>query len=127
MPLEELLRGLWAIRGRLVLLALLLFAGTAAVVLSWPRSYVARAVVAPAESTAIATSSLLAPANPLAAGLLDNGPGGNFAIYLESLRSAEAVQMLARDTPLLAYITGLRSTGPMGRLRVWLGLRLQAD
>jgi hypothetical protein len=128
MPLEELLRGVWAVRGRLTLIAALLFTLSATVVLTWPRSYVARAVVAPAETTAIATSALLAPASLLQnAGLLDNGPSGNFAVYLDALRSGEAVEMLARDTPLLAYLSGLRGSGLLGDLRRQLGLRLEAD
>jgi len=60
-PLEELLRALWRRRGRLALLSALLFALGAAPVLLWPRSYVAQAVVAPAETTGIATSALLSP------------------------------------------------------------------
>jgi hypothetical protein len=128
MPLEQVLRGVWAVRGRVALATLLLFALTALVVMTWPRSYVARGVVAPAESTGIATSSLLAPASLLAnGGLLDNRPGGNFAIYLDALRSAEAVEMLARDTALLAYLTRLRSAGLTGAMREVFGLRLEAD
>ncbi len=128
MLLEQVLRGVWAVRGRVALAALLLFALLALVVVTWPRSYVARGVVAPAESTGIATSSLLAPASLLAnGGLLDNRPGGNFAIYLDALRSAEAVEMLARETPLLDYLTRLRGAGLMGALREALGLRLEAD
>ncbi len=128
MPLEQVLRGVWAVRGRLALAVLLLFALAAAVVLTWPRSYVARGVVAPAESTGIATSSLLAPAGLLQnAGLLDNRPGGNFAVYLDALRSAEAVEVLARDTGLLAYLSALRRAGLAGLGREALGLRLEAD
>lgn len=129
MSLEELLRGLWALRRRVALAGLLLFALSAAVVVLWPRSYVARAVVAPAESTGISTAALLAPAAGLLqnGGLLDNRPGGNFAIYLDALRSAEAVALLARETPLLDYLTALRRAGAMGTLRQALGLRLEAD
>ena len=128
MPLEQVLRGVWAVRGRVALAALLVFALGAGLVLAGPRSFVARGVVAPAESTGIATSSLLAPASLLQnAGLLDNRPGGNFAVYLDALRSAEAVELLARETPLLAYLTALRGSGPMGLARGLLGLRLEAD
>jgi hypothetical protein len=128
MPLEQVLRGVWAVRWRVALAALLLFALGALVVVTWPRSYISRGVVAPAESTGIATSSLLAPASLLAnGGLLDNRPGGNFAVYLDALRSAEAVDMLARETPLLDYLTELRSAGLTGALREVFGLRLEAD
>ncbi len=128
MPLELLLRGVWAVRGRVALATLLLYVLGALLVVSWPRSFVARGVVAPAESTGIATSSLLSPASLLAnGGLLDNRPGGNFAVYLDALRSAEAVEMLARDTPLLDYLTRLRAAGLTGALRDIFGLRLEAD
>ncbi len=128
MPLELVLRGVWAVRGRVALAALLLFALSALLVTTWPRQYVARGVVAPAESTGIATSSLLSPASLLAnGGLLDNRPGGNFAVYLDALRSAEAVAMLARETRLLGYLTGLRAAGLTGALRDALGLGREAD
>lgn len=129
MPLEELLREVWVMRWRLAQAVLLLFLLCAGTVLAWPRSFVARAVVAPAESTGIATSTLLAPAASLipGGGLLDNRPGGNFAIYLDALRSAEAVELVARETPLLAYLSELRGRGPMGVLRHLLDLRLEAD
>ena len=106
MALEALLRALWRRRGRLALLAALLFALGAAPVLLWPRSYVAQAVVAPAETTGIAASTLLSPAPLLggAGGLLDTRPGGNFAVYLDALRAPEAAAMLARDTDLLAFL-----------------------
>jgi hypothetical protein len=100
-PLEELLGALWRRRGRLALLAALLFALGAAPVLLWPRSYVAQAVVAPAETTGIAASALLSPVPLLGGGgLLDTRPGGNFAVYLDALRAPEAAAMLARDTEL---------------------------
>ena len=116
-------------RWRLAQVAALLLALAAMVVLAWPRSFVARAVVAPAESTGIATSALLAPTAGLlqGGGLLDNRPGGNFAIYLDAMRSAEAVELLARETPLLAYLSSLRGSGLTGALRELLGLRLEAD
>jgi hypothetical protein len=129
MPLEELLREIWIMRWRLAQAVLMLFALCAAVVMTWPRSYVARAVVAPLESTGIATTTLLAPASTLipGGGLLDNRPGGNFAIYLDALRSAEAVELLARETALLGYLGELRGRGVMGAVRNLLGLRREAD
>lgn len=126
MPIEALLAGLWQRRWRVLLLAFLLFAGGAAAVLAWPRSYVAEAVVAPAETTGIATSTLLSPV-PAIGGLLDTRPTGNFAVYLGALRSAEAAAMLAEATPLVAWLTERRGEGAMGALRTALDLRLAAD
>ncbi len=128
MPLEDLLRALWRRRGRLALLAALLFALGAAPVLLWPRAYVAQAVVAPAETTGIAASALLSPAPLLrGGGLLDTRPGGNFAVYLDALRAPEAAAMLARDTDLLRFLGARRAAGPLGALRRALGLRIEAD
>ena len=126
MPIEDLLAGIWARRLRVALAALLLFAAGAATILFAPRSYVAEAVVAPAETTGIATSSLLSPMVQLG-GVLDPRPVGNFAVYLGALRSAEAAAMLARDTALLALLTERRAAWPGGALRGWLGLRSDAD
>lgn len=126
MPMEELLAGIWARRGRAALIALLIFAAGAAAILSAPRRYVAEAVVAPAETTGIATSSLLAPTVQFG-GLLDPRPVGNFAVYLGALRSTEAAAMLARDTALLAQLTEWRGAFPGGALRAWLGLGRDAD
>ncbi|MBV1795800.1 hypothetical protein [Siccirubricoccus sp. G192] len=128
MPLDHLLRGVLDRRWRIVLAALLLFALGATVVTGWPRSYLTQIVVAPAETTGLATSSLLsASALPLGSGLLDPRPVGNFAVYLDALRSPEAAAMLARDTGLLAYLTALRGARPLGPLRRALGLRIAAD
>lgn len=127
MPLEDLLRALWRQRGRVALLAALLFALGAAPILLWPRAYVAQAVVAPAETTGIATSALLSPAPILGGGLLDTRPGGNFAVYLDALRTPEAAAMLARDTGLLAFLGARRAAGPLGALRRALDLRMEAD
>ena len=128
MPLEDLLRALWRRRWRVALLAALLFALGAAPVLLWPRSFVAQAVVAPAETTGIAASALLSPAPLLGTGaLLDTRPGGNFAVYLDALRAPEAAAMLARDTGLLAFLGARRAAGPLGALRRALGLRIEAD
>lgn len=126
MPIEDLLAGIWARRGRVALVTMLLLAAGVAAILVAPRSYVAEAVVAPAETTGIATSSLLAPAMQLG-GLLDPRPVGNFAVYLGALRSAEAAAMLARDTALLAMLTERRAALPGAALRRWLGLGRDAD
>ncbi|MFT8246824.1 hypothetical protein [Roseomonas sp. BN140053] len=129
MPLEVLLRALWWWRWRLALVSLLVLGLGSAVVLSWPRQYVASAVVAPAETTGLAASTLI-QANAVlqqAGGLLDNRPGGNFAVYLASLRSPEAVAMLARDTALPAWLTAQRQAGLGGWLREALGLRVTSD
>ena len=64
MPLPVLLMGLWAWRARLALILLLLWIGGAAAILLWPRGHVARAQVAPAETTSFAISALLAPQSP---------------------------------------------------------------
>jgi len=129
MPLEVLLRLLWRMRGRLLLLTLLLGGAGAAAVLLWPRAYVAEAVVAPAETTGLAASTLMQSGTVLQAGgsLLDNRPGGNFAVYLSALRSPEAAAMLIRETPILRSLGERRASGPMGWLRALLGLRLAAD
>lgn len=126
MPLEDLVAGLWRRRWRVGLLALLLLGAGAATVLLWPRSYVAEAVVAPAETTGIATSTLLSPV-PTIGGLLDTRPTGNFAVYLGALRATEAAAMLAETTPLLAWLTERRAEGAMGALRRALDLRQDAD
>ena len=126
MPLDLLLRAVWQARRTVLLATLALWAGGGALVLAWPRSYVAQAVVAPAETTSIAVSSLLSPA-PFAGGLLDPRPSGNFAVYLGALRSVEAGRMLARDTAALAHLTEQRAAGPTGWLRRTLGLRTGAD
>ena len=87
MAIEDLIAGIWARRLRVVLLALLFLLSGGAIILAWPRSFVAEAVVAPAETTGIATSTLLAPTLQMG-GLLDQRPAGNFAVYLGTLRSA---------------------------------------
>jgi uncharacterized protein involved in exopolysaccharide biosynthesis len=127
MPLDLLLRAVWDRRWRIAVAALLLYALPAALLFQMPRRYVAQAVVAPAETTGIATSTLLSPVPLMAGGLLDDRPSGNFAVYLDALRSPEAAAMLARETALLEHLTALRAAGPMGWLRRTLGLRLEAD
>jgi hypothetical protein len=111
MPLPLLLRGLWGWRRGLAIAALLLWAAGAATVLAMPRAHVAQAVVAPAETTSFAVSSLLSPSPFAPGGLLDTRPTGNFAIYLGAMRSPEAAAMLARETALPAWIEARRRGG----------------
>jgi hypothetical protein len=127
MGLDELLRGLWRWRWRLALAGLGLYALLATLVWSWPRSYVASLVVAPAETTGIATSALLTPAPFLQPSLLDQRPGGNFAVYLAALRAPEAARALVAETRILADLTERRAGPPLGAVREWLGLRIEAD
>lgn len=126
MPLDELVAGIWARRARAAAMALLFFAMGATAILLLPRSYVAEATVAPAETTGIATSTLLSAA-PTIGGLLDPRPTGNFAIYLGALRSVEAARALAAETAMLADLTAWRTAWPRGEIRALLGLRQQAD
>ena len=101
---------------------LALLALGATLVMTWPRQYVAEAVVAPAETTGLAASTLIQGGLVMPGGLLDNRAGGNFAIYLASLRSPEAVRMLARDTAILEDLSLRKREGVTGRLRVLLGM-----
>jgi len=126
MPLDHLLARIWALRWRVLLIAALILGAGGTTIIQWPRQYVAEAMVAPAETTGIATSTLLSSASTVS-GLLDTRPTGNFAIYLGALRSAEAAAMLVRDTPLLALITERRAAWPGGAIREALDLRIQAD
>ena len=130
MAMEDLLTGIWARRLRAALLFLLFLLGGGAIILTWPRFYVAEAVIAPAETTGMATSTLLAPALQMG-GLLDQRPAGNFAIYLGALRSAEAATMLAAETALLRHLDERRRTSPRGEIRrlldPLLGPARQAD
>ena len=128
MPLDGLLRSVWAQRWRVLLLSALIYAVGAGLILTWPRRHLAQAVVAPAETTGIAVSGLLThPLNIAGAPFVENRLAGHFAVYLDTIRSAEAARMLARDTALLDYLTMLRGEGAIGRLRRTLGLRLRAD
>ena len=129
MPLPLLLMGLWAWRARLALILLLLWVGGAAAILLWPRGHVARAQVAPAETTSFAISALLSPQAPGLGQGLDTRPGGNFAIYLAALRSPEAARMLTTETALLQVMERARQTSTLWPLRVRLGLirALDAD
>lgn len=130
MAMEDLLAGIWARRLRVAWLALLFLLGGGGLILVWPRAYVAEAVVAPAETTGMATSTLLAPALQMS-GLLDQRPSGNFAIYLGALRSAEAAAMLAAETLLLRHLDERGRAWPNGAIRPLLdpvlGPARQAD
>ena len=127
MPLPLLLMGLWAWRARLALILLLLWLGGAATILLWPRGHVARAQVAPAETTAFAISSLLS-AHPLALGQgLDTRPGGNFAVYLAALRSPDAARMLTTETALLQAMERNRRDSTLWSLLVSFGLSRALD
>ena len=126
MPLEALLARIWRYRLTVVLLAALLFGGGATLVVLWPRQFVAEAVVAPAETTGIATSTLLSATPPIT-GLFDPRPTGNFAIYLGALRSAEAATLLADTTPLQGWLTARRREGAGGWLRATLDIERDAD
>lgn len=127
MGLDDVLRGLWRWRGRLLLLGAMTYGLLATLVWLWPQSYVARLVVAPAETTGIATSALLTPAPFLQPSLLDQRPGGNFAVYLAALRTPETAEAVARDTRIVAALTERRAAPPLGLVREWLGLRIEAD
>ena len=127
MPLPTLLAGLWRWRGRLLAAVMLVWAAGATVILAMPRAHVAQAVVAPAETTSFAVSSLLSPSPFAPAGLLDTRPNGNFAVYLGALRSPEAAGMLARETAIAAALTRRRAGGPGGALRAALGADRTAD
>lgn len=127
MTLTALLLELLARWRSIACITLLIVAGGGALILLWPRSHLAQATVAPAETTAIATSSLLAPSPLAPGGLLDPRPGGNFAVYLSTLRGVEAAAAIARDTRLLAHLTDRRGEGVPGAIRRLLGLRIEAD
>ena len=85
------------------------------IVLNLQQRYVARATVAPLETTNIATSTLLSSGPLFQAGLLDNKPSGNFAVYLGAMRSREAATMLLRDTPLGADLLARMNESIPGR------------
>ena len=127
MPLPMLLFGLWAWRVRLLLILLLLWLGGAAVILLWPRGHVARAQVAPAETTSFAVSALLSPQAPGVGQGLDTRPGGNFAVYLAALRSPEAARVLTTETGLLQAMEQARQASPLWAFRVALGLNRALD
>lgn len=127
MPVSAILAGLRRWRWRLSGAIAALWIGGVALVLAMPRAHVAQALVAPAETTSFAVSSLLSPSPFAPAGLLDTRPSGNFAVYLGALRSPEAAVMLARDTAIAAVLTRRRRSGPGGALRAMLGADRDAD
>ena len=127
MGVDEILQGLWRRRGRLLLAGALFYALAGGLVWLWPSSHVARLVVAPAETTGIAASSLLSSGALLPPALLDQRPSGNFAVYLAALRTPEAARALAADTPILADLDTRREAAPLGPLRRALGLGRAAD
>ena len=127
MTLPALLRALWEMRRGLALALAIAWGAGATIVLTAPQSYVARAVVAPAETTSFAVSSLLSPSPFAPGGLLDTRPTGNFAIYLGALRSAEAAAMLARDTQILAALAAIRARSLLAPLRNALGADRPTD
>jgi hypothetical protein len=121
MPLEFVLIGVWRLRWHVIAAAtaLLILGGT--LVLLWPRQYVAEAVIAPAETTGLAASTLIQGGLVMPGGLLDTRAAGNFAVYLATLRSPEAVAMLARDTSLLADLSEWKRHGLIGLIRGLIG------
>lgn len=127
MTLPALIRALLARWRGIALTTLGILVVGAGLILLWPRSYLAQATVAPAETTAIATSTLLAPAPLATGGLLDPRPGGNYAVYLSTLRGVEAAAVVVRDTALLAHLTQRRADGALGLVRQFFGLRIEAD
>lgn len=127
MPMPLLFGGLWRRRWRLLLLMLLLWGGGVAVVMLMPRAYVAQAVVAPAETTSFAVSSLLSPSPFAPTGLLDTRPSGNFAVYLGALRSPEAAADLLRHSGIGRALAERRQSGPGGAIRRLLGLDRPVD
>ena len=127
MPLPVLLAGLWRWRWCLFGIIAVLWGGGVTVVLVMPRAHVAQAVVAPAETTSFAVSSLLSPSPFAPAGLLDTRPSGNFAVYLGALRSPEAAALLARDTAIGTALARRRHGGLGGVLRAALGAERDVD
>ncbi|WP_439579445.1 hypothetical protein [Elioraea sp.] len=126
MTSDALLTGLWRHRAGVVLGALVLWLAALGVMLLMPSAHVARAVVAPAETTGIAASSLLSPLPFVGAGLLDQRPTGNFAVYLGALRAREAATVLRRDTDLADRLAADRAAGPVARALAGLGLGAEA-
>ncbi|GIX08626.1 hypothetical protein [Elioraea sp.] len=122
MTSDALLAGLWRHRLGVLAGALALWFAALGGVLLVPRAHVARAVVAPAETTGIAASSLLSPLPLVGGGLLDQRPAGNFAVYLGALRAREAAAVLRRETDLARRLAADRAEGAAARLLAALGL-----
>ncbi len=113
MTSDALLAGLWRHRVGVLLGALALWLAALGVLLLVPRAYVAQAVVAPTETTGIAASSLLSPLPQFGAGLIEQRPSGNFAVYLGALRGREAALVLRRDTALAQRLAADRAESPL--------------
>lgn len=113
MTSDALLTGLWRRRVGVVVGAFAVWLAAVGVVLLIPRAHVAQAVVAPAETTGIAASSLLSPLPQLGAGLIEQRPNGNFAVYLGALRGREAAAVLRRDTGLAQRLAAERAESPL--------------
>lgn len=122
MTSDALLAGLWRRRFGVLLGAMALWLAAVGIILLVPRAHVAQAVVAPAETTGIAASSLLSPLPLVGGGLLDQRPAGNFAVYLGALRAREAAAVLRRETDLAGRLAAARASGPLARLLGALGL-----
>jgi hypothetical protein len=118
MSLAVLLSRLWSLRLHLGLASMLLVVAGGGLILLREQAYVARAVVAPAETTGLAASALISAWQPPQnASLLETRPTGNFAVYLAALRGIEAARMLAEETSLLADLAAARQSGLSGWLR----------
>ncbi len=122
MTSDALLTGLWRHRVGVVSGALAFWLAAVGVILLVPRAHVAQAVVAPAETTGIAASTLLSPLPQLGTGLIEQRPSGNFAVYLGALRGREAATVLRRDTGLAERLVAERAEGMIARALGMLGL-----
>lgn len=127
MTSDALFTGLWRHRLGVVLGAMALWLAALGIILLVPRAHLAQAVVAPAETTGIAASSLLSPLPLVGGGLLDQRPGGNFAVYLGALRAREAVGVLRRETDLAERLAAARAAGPFARMLDAVGLAEGAE
>lgn len=127
MTSDALLTGLWRHRVGVAFGALALWLAALGVMLLIPRAHVAQAVVAPAETTGIAASSLLSPLPQLGAGLIEQRPSGNFAVYLGALRGREAALVLRRDTELAKRLAPERAEDPLSRALAMFGLGGSAE
>jgi uncharacterized protein involved in exopolysaccharide biosynthesis len=127
MTSDALLTGLWRHRVGVACGALVLWLAAVGVILLVPRDHVAQAVVAPAETTGIAASSLLSPLPQLGAGLIEQRPSGNFAVYLGALRGREAATVLRRATDLADRLAAERAADALARALAVLGLGGNAE
>lgn len=122
MTSDALLTGLWRHRAGVAFGALALWLAAVGAILLVPRAHVAQAVVAPAETTGIAASTLLSPLPQIGAGLIEQRPSGNFAVYLGALRGREAATVLRRDTDLAVRLGAERTESTIARALGTLGL-----